>query len=171
MNLWWNFWQWATSYLKPQYPRTPELIPPGLQRRLRSPRATTESLTFRSGEQSSIINSCGWWPGAADRPSFLLPSLRVGVSLPAKDSEEPVSAGQGRDKGDQLGAVAGSIERTLDREFNYQVLYTDPCVTALITLRWNQLFVCSSPPLGTKGRAWVLSCSLFYSSHKTQCLP
>lgn len=58
----------------------------------------------------------------------------MGVSLLAKDSEDPVSAGQGRDKGDQLGAVAGSIERTLDREFNYQVLYTDPCVTALITL-------------------------------------
>ena len=61
----------------------------------------------------------------------------MGVSLLAKDSEDPASAEQGRDKGDHLGAVAGSIERTLDREFNYQVLYTDPCVTALITLHLN----------------------------------
>ena len=163
MNLWWNCWQQATSYLKLQYPRTPDLIPPRLQRRLRSPGITTESLSFRSGEYNSIINSCRWWPEAADLPSSLLPSLRVGVSLLAKDSEDPVSAQQGRDKGDQLGAVAGSIERTLDHEFNYQVLHTDLCVTALITLHWNWLFVCSSPPLGTKGRAWVLSYSLLYS--------
>lgn len=42
----------GNKHLIPKTPvsRTPELIPPRLQRRLRSPGITTESLSFRSGE-------------------------------------------------------------------------------------------------------------------------
>lgn len=102
-------------------PRTPESIPPRLQKRAGG-----------SCRSLGILPECQIWGTepksmfpqmVAPRPlTFHLPTFRVGVSLLGGDSENPMSAESGREKEDPTGPVAGKTRRAKDQKFSHQLL-------------------------------------------------